>query len=145
MSIRMVDISDKKRTKREAVARARVRASAGTLKKIRQGSLAKGDCLAAAQAAGVLAAKAVPGLLPLCHPVRVTHADISFSFRSGALEVIACVKAEDATGVEMEALTACAIACLTVYDMAKAEEPGIVIEDLMLLRKTGGKSDYSAK
>ncbi len=139
----MVDITDKKRTRREAVARVEVRATARTLRKIRQGTLAKGDCLTAAQSAGILAAKATPNLLPLCHPVRVTHADISFALRPKTLVITARVKARDATGVEMEALTACAAAALTVYDMAKAEEPGIVISDLKLLRKTGGKSDYT--
>jgi len=143
MGIRMVDITDKRRTRREAVARVTVRARPRTLKKIKKGALAKGDCLTAAQSAGILAAKATPDLLPLCHPVRVTHADIAFAWGPKALEITARVKAEDATGVEMEALTACAVAALTVYDMAKAEEPGIVIGDLKLLRKTGGKSDYS--
>ncbi len=144
MGIKMVDITDKNRTRREAVARVTVRASARTLKKMRRRVLAKGDCLAAAQSAGILAAKATPDLLPLCHPVRVTHVDISFSWGRKALGISARVKAQDATGVEMEALTACAVAALTVYDMAKAEEPGIVISDLRLLRKTGGKSDYPA-
>jgi len=142
MTIRMIDITDKKRTRREAVARVTVRASARTLRKIRQGTLAKGDCLTAAQTAGILAAKATPDLLPLCHPVRVTHVDISFASGPRALVITARVKAEDATGVEMEALAACAVAALTVYDMAKAEEPGIVISDLKLVKKTGGKSDY---
>ncbi len=144
MAIRMIDITDKKRTKREAVASVEVRASQRTLRKIGQGTLAKGDCLTAAQGAGVLAAKGVAGLLPLCHPVRVTHVDISFSLRPKALVIGARVKARDATGVEMEALAACAVAALTVYDMAKAEEPGIVIGDLRLLKKTGGKSAYLA-
>ena len=142
MGIRMVDITDKKRTRREAVARIEVRATARTLRKIRQGTLTKGECLTAAQSAGILAAKATPDLLPLCHPVRVTHADVSFAFGPKALVITARVKAQDATGVEMEALTACAVAALTVYDMAKAEEPGIVISGLKLVKKTGGKSDY---
>ncbi len=142
MAIRMIDITDKKRTRREAVARVEVRASQRTLKKIERGTLAKGDSLTAAQSAGMLAAKGVANLLPLCHPVRLTHIDISFSLRPKALTITARVKARDATGVEMEALAACAVAALTVYDMAKAEEPGIVVSDLRLLKKTGGKSDY---
>jgi len=144
MPIRMIDITDKQMTRREAVARVEVRASVRLLRKIRQGGLGKGDCLTAAQGAGILAAKAAPDLLPLCHPVRVTHVDISFAFGAGSLVIKARVKAQDATGVEMEALTACAVAALTVYDMAKAEEPGIVISGLKLVKKTGGKSDYRA-
>ncbi|MGE5279267.1 MAG: cyclic pyranopterin monophosphate synthase MoaC [Deltaproteobacteria bacterium] len=141
--IRMIDITDKKRTRRQALARIEVRASARTLRKIRRGGLAKGDVVSAAQSAGILAAKAAPALLPLCHPVRLTHAGISFEFRPKTLVIVANVKAEDATGVEMEALTACAVAALTVYDMAKAEEPGIVITGLRLIKKTGGKSDFT--
>src|SRR5512135_1680876 len=133
MAIKMIDISDKKKTTRVAVASVKVAASPGLLKKIRRGALAKGDCLAAAQAAGILAAKHVPGLLPLCHPIALAHIAVDFAFGPKYLVITATVKASDATGVEMEALTACAVAALTVYDMAKAEEQGLVITDLKLL------------
>lgn len=141
-SIRMIDISGKTKTERFASASVKLRASAPVLKKIKNGSLAKGDALATAQAAGIMAAKNAPGIIPLCHPVKVTHAAVDFAFKPGYLEISARVKASDATGVEMEALAACAAAALTIYDMAKADEPGMVISELKLLKKTGGKSDF---
>jgi cyclic pyranopterin phosphate synthase len=138
----MIDISSKTKTERMARASVRLRASVSLLKKIKTGRLAKGDALAAAQVAGILATKNTPRLVPLCHPVKVTHAAVDYIFKPRFLEITACVKAADATGVEMEALAACAAAALTVYDMAKAEEPGMVISELKLLKKTGGKSDF---
>lgn len=138
--LRMVDISQKKMTRRVARARAVVCASAALVEKIRRGTLTKGDCLAAAQAAGILAAKNTPGLIPLCHPLPVTHVDISFQFAKGEVTVFSVVKTSYGTGVEMEALCACSAAALTIYDMAKMYEKGIVIRDIRLLEKRGGKS-----
>jgi cyclic pyranopterin phosphate synthase len=146
MGIKMIDISKKDLTERTAIASIKVMASGSLMKKIKRGNLPKGDCWAAAQLAAILAAKNTPQILPLCHPVRITHADIRFRFQARGLEIIAEVRAHDATGVEMEALAACAVAALTVYDMAKTESRDIVITDLKLLKKTGGKSgDYSAR
>jgi cyclic pyranopterin phosphate synthase len=144
-SIRMIDISDKKKTQRQAMASVKVCASSKLLEKIKNGFLEKGDCLAAAQVAGILCAKNTPALVPLCHQVALVHVGVDFMFLPRALQIICTVKAMDATGVEMEALAGCAAAALTVYDMAKAEEPGIIITDLKLIRKTGGKSDFMAK
>lgn len=141
-SVRMIDISAKKLTQRTACASVRLCATSSLLKKIKAGQLVKGDALAAAQVAGILAAKNTPRLIPLCHPVKVTHVAIDFFFASRYLEISSSVKAADATGVEMEALAACAAAALSVYDMAKAQEPGMVISELKLLKKTGGKSDF---
>ena len=139
----MIDISDKALTRRTAVAVVKVVASKGLIRKIKGGKLPKGDALAAAEIAGILAAKKTPAIVPLCHPVRVTAVDIDFRFLATAVEVRTTVRARDATGVEMEALAACAAAALTLYDMAKTEEKDIVISDLKLLKKTGGKSgDY---
>lgn len=145
MPIRMIDISDKKKTQRAAVASCVLKAPRALLKKIKSGSLKKGDCLAAGQAAGILSAKNTPGLIPLCHPVALTHVAVDFVFMPKALRITAVVRAHDATGVEMEALAACAVAALTIYDMAKADDPDIVITGLRLIKKTGGKSDYKVK
>jgi len=139
--IKMIDISDKKFTGRTAVASVKVTAQAGLIKKIKNGKLPKGDCLAAAKIAGILAAKNTSSIIPLCHPLQLAHVDMCFEFTRGALTIISVAKAHYATGVEMEALTACAVAALTVYDMAKTEEKNIVITDLKLLKKTGGKKD----
>ena len=138
--IRMVDISEKKFSARLGRARVRLCASPRVLRMIKEGGLGKGDCLAAAQAAGILAAKNTAAIIPLCHPLPVSFVDISFSFRLDFMEIASVVKTAYATGVEMEALCACAVAALTVYDMAKAHDKGIVIKDLRLLEKRGGKS-----
>jgi cyclic pyranopterin phosphate synthase len=136
----MVDISQKKFSERMSRARIRLCASPRVIRMIRGAGLDKGDCLAAAQAAGILAAKNTAAIIPLCHPLPVSFVDISFSFHADALEITSAVKTAYATGVEMEALCACAVAALTVYDMAKAHDKGIVIKDLRLLEKRGGKS-----
>jgi cyclic pyranopterin phosphate synthase len=146
MAIKMIDISGKKLTERTATAGVKVIASRSLIKKIKDGRLPKGDCLAAAQLAGIFAAKNTPAMVPLCHPIRLAYVDIQFKFKANQLEIISLVKAQDATGVEMEALAACSVAALTIYDMAKTEEKNIVITDLKLLKKTGGKSgDYTVK
>jgi len=139
---RMVDVSAKAETAREAVAVATLRMSASTLAAVKAGQIAKGDVLGVARTAGILAAKKTPELIPLCHPLRITGADISFELdeAGSALAIRASVRTVDKTGVEMEALTAAAVAALTVYDMVKALEKGVTIESIALLEKSGGKS-----
>jgi cyclic pyranopterin phosphate synthase len=138
----MVDVSDKRETVREAVARARIRMSPATLRAVRRGDAPKGDVLGVARAAGILAAKRTPDLIPLCHPLRITSVDLTFQpdGRRGELGVEARVRTVDKTGVEMEALTAVSVAALTVYDMVKALERGVTIASIQLLEKSGGKS-----
>lgn len=139
-TLKMIDISDKGFTQRVARASVKVVALPSVIKKIRYGKLPKGEALSAAKAAGFLAAKNTAALIPLCHPLPLTHVDIDFKFAVGHLTILATAKARYATGVEMEALAACALAALTIYDMAKTESQSIVITDLKLLEKTGGKS-----
>jgi cyclic pyranopterin phosphate synthase len=139
---RMVDVSAKAETVREAVARGVLRMTPATLRVIRAGNAPKGDVLGVARTAGILAAKRTSDLIPLCHPLRITGVDVEFSddLRRGELTVRARVRTVDKTGVEMEALTAVSVAALTVYDMIKAVEKGVTIEKIELLEKTGGKS-----
>ncbi len=136
----MVDVSAKSVTHRTAVARARVMMKAATLKLIKSGAAKKGDVLATARIAGILAAKKTSDLIPLCHPLAITKVTLDFTLAAQHLEVEAVVKVEGQTGVEMEALTACSVACLAIYDMVKAVDRGIIITDLRLVEKTGGKS-----
>jgi cyclic pyranopterin phosphate synthase len=138
----MVDVSAKPETVREAIARARLKMLPATLRAIREGNAPKGDVLGVARTAGVLAAKRTPELIPLCHPLRITGVDITFTAeaRRGELTVEARVRTVDKTGVEMEALTAVSVAALTVYDMVKAIEKGVTIADIHLVEKSGGKS-----
>jgi cyclic pyranopterin phosphate synthase len=137
---RMVDVSGKESTRRVARAEAFVEMSASTLKLLRANALPKGSPLETARIAGIQAAKKTSELIPLCHPLPLTHVDVSISIVRGGvrLESTASTKAE--TGVEMEALTAAAVAALTLYDMCKAVEKGITIGNLRLVEKTGGKS-----
>jgi len=140
----MVDVSEKRETVREAVARALLRMKPATLRVIRQGNAPKGDVLGVARTAGILGAKRTPQLIPLCHPLRITGVDVTFSddLRRGELTIEARVRTVDKTGVEMEALTAAAVAALTVYDMVKGLERGVTIERVELLEKTGGRHDW---
>jgi molybdenum cofactor biosynthesis protein MoaC len=139
---RMVDISDKRETDRIAVAGARVMMKLETLERIRCGEVAKGDVLAVARLAGIMAAKRTVELIPLCHPVALTSVDVELEClpERSAVEITATCKLRGRTGVEMEALTAASVAALTVYDMCKAVDRGMVVTDLRLLRKSGGKS-----
>jgi cyclic pyranopterin monophosphate synthase len=141
---RMVDVSAKPETAREATARARIKMLPATLRAIREGNAPKGDVLGVARTAGVLAAKRTSDLIPLCHPLRITGVDITFTpeNRRGELLVEASVRTVDKTGVEMEALTAVSVAALTVYDMVKAIEKGVTIADIQLVEKSGGKSGH---
>ena len=137
---RMVDVSEKAVTYRTARAAGRVWMNPETLEKVRQGGMAKGDVLAVAQVAGIMAAKRTWELIPMCHPLPLTSIDITFAFRENALDIRAQVKCSGETGVEMEALTAVSAAALTVYDMCKAVQRDMVIDQIRLLEKTGGKS-----
>ncbi len=136
----MVDVSAKEVTTRTAIAQARVTVKTATLKLIQSGAAKKGDVLAAARLAGIMAAKKTSDLIPLCHPLMISKVTVDFKLARSHIDVEALVKVEGKTGVEMEALTACAIACLTLYDMVKGVDRGVVISDLRLMEKTGGKS-----
>jgi cyclic pyranopterin phosphate synthase len=140
--ISMVDVDSKQPTRREAVAAATVRMSPKTLQKLIDRTLPKGDVLTTAKVAGVLGAKQTSALIPLTHPIAITSIDVTFDIdpSSGTIEIHSIVRSEGKTGVEIEAMTACAIAALTIYDMCKSAEKGIVIETVQLMRKSGGKS-----
>ena len=140
--IRMVDISEKPTTFRTATASATVRMSPQTAEMIAEGKIPKGDVIAAAQIAAYFAIKRTPDLLPLCHPIPISGADVKIDLRpeEGLVRIEVTVKCNAQTGAEMEALTGAAVAALTVYDMCKGVEPGIVIERVQLERKSGGKS-----
>ena len=135
---RMVDVTRKEITFRQAEAEGRVRMNPETVELIRSGGAPKGDVLAAAQVAGILAAKRTHELIPMCHPLALTGVDIRFTLEESAVHIRAQVRCKGETGVEMEALTAVSAAALTVYDMCKAVQRDIVITDVRLLEKTGG-------
>ena len=139
---RMVDVTQKPDTQREAVAKGTVRMQAATLDLLKKGKLAKGDVLAVAKLAGIMAAKQTPNLIPLCHPVLIGDVRIDFTLdeKNSAVEITATVESVGKTGVEMEALTATAVTALTIYDMCKAVDRGIQIENIRLVSKSGGKS-----
>ena len=138
----MVDVGDKPRTFRVAVARARISMKPATLRLIEGERLAKGDVLTVAKIAGIQAAKNAFSLIPLCHPIGLTHVEINFFIdRKGSkIEAESRVSCRDRTGAEMEALTAVAVACLTIYDMAKAVDREMVISNIRLTEKSGGRS-----
>ena len=136
----MVDVSGKDVTTRSATARARVLMLTDTVSLLRDGLAKKGDVLATARIAGIMAAKKTSDLIPLCHPLMISKVSVDFQIGDGVVDVEATVKVEGKTGVEMEALTACSVACLTVYDMLKAVDRGMKITDLRVVEKSGGKS-----
>jgi len=138
----MVDVSEKEPTLREAVAGGTVYVNAETYGLIMNGTIKKGDVLSVAQVAGIMAAKRTPELIPMCHPIAITGVDMTFAPdpERHAIEVTATVRCKGETGVEMEALTAVSAAALTVYDMCKAAQKDIRIDNIRLLRKSGGKS-----
>jgi len=140
----MVDIGAKDARERVARARARVRMSPQTARAVQAGDAPKGEVLATARLAGIQAAKQTGLLIPLAHPITLTFIDVSASVDAelGLVELISEVHAVDRTGVEMEAMTACAVAALTVYDMVKGIERGVEIEQVVLLEKTGGRKDW---
>jgi len=139
---RMVDITAKPDTHRQAVAKGMVRMQPATLKLIKKGQVVKGDVLPVAQLAGIMAAKRTPDLIPLCHPILIGDVRIEFNIdeKESTVEITTTVESTGKTGVEMEALTATAVAALTVYDMCKAVARGRRIENIRLIRKSGGKS-----
>ena len=136
---RMVDVAAKASTQREALAECVVRMSADTLEAVRKGT-AKGDALAVARVAGIMAAKRTPDLIPLCHPLPLTSVSVDFEFVPGGIRILARARVTGQTGVEMEALTAAAVAGLTVIDMTKGVERGVWLEKVRLLEKSGGRS-----
>ncbi len=139
---RMVDITEKADTRREAVAKGVVRMKASTFELLKKGSMPKGDVLAVAQLAGIMAAKQTPDLIPLCHPILIGEIKVEFNLdeENSAVDIAATVKSTGKTGVEMEALTATAVAALTIYDMCKAADRSMRIDSIRLVRKSGGKS-----
>ena len=139
---KMVDVTDKEATCREAIAEGLVYMKEETLQAIVDGNIKKGDVLSVAQVAGIMAAKRTSDIIPMCHPIMLTGVDISFDVGKTEIAIRACVKCKGETGVEMEALTAVSTAALTIYDMCKAIQKDIVIGDIKLLEKTGGKSGH---
>ena len=134
----MVDVGEKPLSRRRAVARGRVRMAPETTARL--GSLPKGDALVTAKLAGIMAAKRTAELIPLCHPLPLTHVEVELVVEDGAVAIEAAAETTAQTGVEMEALTAVSVAALTVYDMVKAIDRGVVIAEVKLLEKSGGKS-----
>jgi cyclic pyranopterin monophosphate synthase len=133
---RMVDVGEKQVVRRTATAAGRVRMSPETVSLLRERALPKGDALNTARIAGVMAAKRTPDLIPLCHGLNLTAVDVEFEVGEDEIDIVATARASDRTGVEMEALTAVSIAALTVYDMCKAVDKGMLIEEVRLLEKT---------
>lgn len=140
----MVDVSDKEETERIAIARGEIVMQPETLALIREGGLGKGDVLAVARLAGIMAAKRTPDLIPLCHPLALTKVslDLTILEERPAVEITATCKLKGRTGVEMEALTAVSVAALTIYDMCKAADRGMRIEQIQLAEKSGGRSGH---
>ncbi len=137
---RMVDVTPKEASHRRAIARCRVHMAAETASLVARGAIAKGDVIAVARVAGIQAAKRAPDLIPLCHPLLVGAVYVNFEIADTWIEIEAQVETVDRTGVEMEAMTACSVAALTIYDMCKSADRSMVIGDLTLWEKTGGKS-----
>jgi len=140
--VRMVDVTEKGETKREAIAEGRVKMKPATVDLIRQGKIAKGDVLTVAQTAGIMAAKETYRLIPLCHPLLLTNVAVEFrlSEKGDSIDVTASAKGVGKTGFEMEALVAVSVAALTIYDMCKGVDRAMSIEEIHLVRKSGGKS-----
>ena len=138
----MVDVGDKPETAREAVARGRIRVSAEALSAIRAGKIKKGDPLQTARLAGILAAKRTSDLIPLCHPLPITHVEVEIVEAEDGYTIEARVRTTAKTGVEMEALTAVAVAGLTIYDMLKAVDKTMVIGEICVIEKKGGRSGH---
>lgn len=139
---KMVDVSEKDETSREAVASGSIYMKKETLERIRDGSIKKGDVLSVAQVGGIMGAKSTPNIIPMCHPIMISGCDINFKldFENNKVDITATTKTVGKTGVEMEALTAVSIAALTIYDMCKAIDREMIIGNIMLIKKSGGKS-----
>jgi cyclic pyranopterin phosphate synthase len=140
--VKMVDISGKQASTRRAVASGKVLLSAETLSILRENANPKGDPLEVARIAGIMGAKQTPSIIPLCHQINLSRVDVTAEFTDDGVQLTAEAVTDAQTGVEMEALTAVAVAALTIYDMCKAVQRDIVITDIRLVSKTGGKSDY---
>jgi cyclic pyranopterin phosphate synthase len=140
--IHMIDVTQKKQTQRQAVAKGKVQMEPATLELIRKGELEKGDVIAVAKTAGIMAAKETHRLIPLCHPLQLTHIAVEFHFpdNGNSVEITASAKGMGKTGFEMEALVAVSVSALTIYDMCKAVDKGMTIGEIRLVRKSGGKS-----
>lgn len=139
---RMVDVTDKEVTLREAVARGTVYMNEDTIRAITDGKIKKGDVLSVAQVAGIMAAKKTSDVIPMCHPIMITGVDITFEVKETEIDIQSTVRCKGETGVEMEALTAVSVAALTIYDMCKSVQRDIVIGEIGLLEKSGGKSGH---
>ncbi|PIP40759.1 MAG: cyclic pyranopterin monophosphate synthase MoaC [Desulfobacterales bacterium CG23_combo_of_CG06-09_8_20_14_all_51_8] len=139
---RMVDISAKSSTERKAQARGKISMTADTFEKIMTNGMRKGNVLETARIAGIMAAKKTWELIPLCHPIQISHVQVNFypDAEAHSIDITASVKINDRTGVEMEALTAVSVAALTIYDMCKSHDRGMTISDICLVEKSGGKS-----
>jgi len=140
--VRMLDVTGKAETERQAVATGKVRMKPSTLELIRRGEMVKGDVLSCAQTAGIMAAKETPRLIPLCHPLLLTNIAIEFYLPEDAdfIEITAAAKGVGKTGFEMEALVAVSVSALSIYDMCKGVDRGMAIEEIRLMKKSGGKS-----
>ncbi len=140
--VRMLDVTGKAETERQAVATGKVRMKPSTLELIRRGEMVKGDVLSCAQTAGIMAAKETPHLIPLCHPLLLTNIAIEFYLPEDAdfIEITAAAKGVGKTGFEMEALVAVSVSALSIYDMCKGVDRGMTIEEIRLMKKSGGKS-----
>lgn len=138
--MKMIDVGGKEKTERTAVATARVRMLPATVQRVRRGKVEKGDVIAAARLAGVMAAKRTPDLVPLCHPIALSAVTVDVRPVTRGMEIRAEVKTVDRTGVEMEALTAASAAALTIYDMLKGVDRGMILERIQLEHKSGGRS-----
>ena len=136
----MIDVGQKKTTRREATAQGKILLSSETIESIKKGRIPKGDVINCAKVAAILAAKKTPELIPLCHPLQITHSKIDFVLGKNEIEIRAEIGAVDRTGVEMEALTAVATAALTIYDMCKGLDRTLEIRHIRLMKKTGGRS-----
>lgn len=139
---RMVDVTPKEATQRRAIARGRVEMKASTASAVAQGAIKKGDVLAVARVAGIQAAKRASDLIPLCHPLLVGAVTVNFEIHDTSIEIETQVETVDRTGVEMEALTACAVAALTIYDLCKSMDRGMAISEIALWEKAGGRSGH---
>ncbi len=137
---RMVNVSEKAITYREAVATAFISMNTDTLNKVKEGTVTKGNVLAVAQVAGIMAAKKTSDTIPMCHPISITGADISFEIKENGIHITSTIKCKGETGVEMEALNAVTVSALTIYDMCKTLQKDMVISDVHLVSKSGGKS-----
>lgn len=139
---KMVDVSEKNDTEREAIAKGSIYMKEETLKRINDGGIKKGDVLSVAQVGAIMGAKNTSHIIPMCHPIMISGCDIRFNldFENLKIDIEAVAKTVGKTGIEMEALTAVSVAALTIYDMCKAIDRGMVISDIMLMRKSGGKS-----